>query len=199
MISRKRIMFVLALIAFSVSASFARNILEKKMFYLSSANKQGQALYWVVYLGNFDCKLSRKFPGEPMQQLDASMNLQYISSGYIEGNGYSAKGKVDCLPLMYINSGNGEKLISSDSIDFIYDYGQKVQLLSGESGELIIDVEGDKKLAKKFLMREYKLTDYFGEKILKEGSEETPLAAFSYTKEGLARAVKAQAKLESNQ
>ncbi len=199
MINRKRILFVLSIIAFSVTACFARNILQKKMFYLSSDNKQGQALYWVVYLGNFDCKLTRKFPGEPAQPIDASMNFQYISSGYVEGNGYSAKGKVDCLPTMVINNNNGERQITSDSIDFIYDYGQKVQLLNGETGELIINAEGDKKLAKRFLMREYKLTMYYGEEILKEGSTETPLAAFAYSKEGLARAVKAQAALGKNQ
>lgn len=199
MISRKRILFVFSIIALAVSASFARNILEKKMFYLSSENKQGQALYWVVYLGNYDCKLTRKFPGEQPQQVDASMNFQYISSGYIEGNGYSAKGKIDCLPTMLINNEKGERQITSDSIDFIYDYGQKVQLINGEKGELIINAEGEKKYSKKFLMREYKLTDYFGEKILKEGSTETPLAAFAYSKEGLARAVKAQASVENKQ
>lgn len=199
MLNHKRILFIFSIIAFSFTACFARNILEKKMFYLSSANKQGQALYWVVYLGNYDCKLTRKFPGEAAQPVDASMNFQYISSGYIEGNGYSAKGKIDCLPIMMINNSTGERQITSDSIDFIYDYGQKVQLINGENGELIINAEGDKKLAKKFLMREYKLTDYFGEKILKEGSTETPLAAFAYSKAGLARAIKAQSALENNQ
>lgn len=199
MISRKRIIFVLSIIALSVTASFARNILEKKMFYLNSDNKQGQALYWVIYLGNYDCKLTRKFPGEAPQQIDASMNLQYISSGYIEGNGYSAKGKVDCLPTMFINNANGKRQITSDSIDYIYDYGQKVQMINGESGELIINLEGEEKYSKKFLMREYKLTDYFGEKILKEGSTEVPLSAFSYSKDGLARAIKAQASTQSKQ
>lgn len=157
------------------------------------------AKFWVIYLGNFDCKLNRKFPGEPEQKIDASMNLQYLSSGYIEGNGYSAKGKVDCLPTMWISNEKGERMISSDSIDFIYDYGRKVQMIDGENGTFIINVEGDKRESKKFLMREYKMQMYFGEEILKEGSEETPLAAFAYSKEGLARAQKAQAKLDGNQ
>ncbi|HON09435.1 MAG TPA: hypothetical protein PLE24_01105 [Chitinispirillaceae bacterium] len=190
---------VLSFLLLAVSASYARNILEKKMFYLSNTGKTGMAKFWVIYLGNFDCKLNRKFPGEPEQRIDASMNLQYLSSGYIEGNGYSAKGKVDCLPTMWISNENGERMISSDSIDFVYDYGRKVQLLNGENGAFIINVEGDKKESKKFLMREYKMQMYYGEEILKEGSEETPLAAFAYSKEGLARAQKAQAKLDGNQ
>ena len=102
MINNRRILFVLSIIAFSVTACFARNILQKKIFYLSSDNKQGQAVYWVIYLGNFDCKLTRKFPGESPRSIDASMNFQY-NSVYIEGNGYSAKGKVDCLPTMLIS------------------------------------------------------------------------------------------------
>ena len=189
----------LSFLLLAVSASYARNILEKKMFYLSNIGKTGMAKFWVIYLGNFDCKLNRKFPGEPEQKIDASMNLQYLSSGYIEGNGYSAKGKVDCLPTMWISNEKGERMISSDSIDFIYDYGRKVQMIDGENGTFIINVEGDKRESKKFLMREYKMQMYFGEEILKEGSEETPLAAFAYSKEGLARAQKAQAKLDGNQ
>ena len=188
----------LSFLLLAVSASYARNILEKKMFYLSNTGKTGMAKFWVIYLGNFDCKLNRKFPGEPEQKIDASMNLQYLSSGYIEGNGYSAKGKVDCLPTMWISNEKGERMISSDSIDFIYDYGRKVQMIDGENGTFIINVEGDKRESKKFLMREYKMQMYFGEEILKEGSEETPLAAFAYSKEGLARAQKLR-QMDGNQ
>jgi len=156
MFSRKQILLTLSIVAIAISSGFARNILEKKMFYINNANKQGQALYWVIYLGNYDCKLSRKFPGEPEQKIDASVNFNYLSSGYIEGNGYSSKGKIESLPTMEISSANGQRQITSDSIDFIYDYGQKVQLLNGEIGDLLINIEGDKQPAKKFLMREYK-------------------------------------------
>ena len=190
---------VFSFLLLAVSISYGRNILEKKMFYLSNTGKTGMAKYWVVYLGNFDCKLNRKFPGESEQKIDASMNLQFLSSGYVEGNGYSAKGKVDCLPTMWINNDNGERMISSDSIDFIYDYGRRVQMINGENGTLVINIEGEKKDSKRFLMREYKMTILYGEEILKEGSEETQLAAFAYSKEGLARAQRAQAKIDSNQ
>jgi hypothetical protein len=199
MISRKRIVLALSIIAIAFSSGFARNILEKKMFYMSNTNKQGQALYWVVYLGNYDpCTLTRKFPGEPEKKITASMNFQYLSSGYIEGNGYSEKGKISSLPTMLMVNANGERTITADSIDFIFDYGQKVTLVTGETGEFVIDVEGEKKSTKKFLMREYKLTISDGEKILKEGSVETPLAAFAYSKEGIARAAKAQAAIDAS-
>lgn len=186
---------LLALLAIFVSSGFARNILEKKMYYLSGTNQKGEARYWTIYLGNHDCKVKRKYPGEPEAAIDASINFQYLSSGYIEGNGYSAKGKIDCLPTMKLKNANGEHEVTSDSIDFFFDFGRKVQLLNGESGDFIINVEGTEKVPNRFMMREYKLTTYFGEEILKEGSEETNLRAVSFSKEGLQRAIKAQTSL----
>ncbi|NLW30800.1 MAG: hypothetical protein GXY77_05015 [Fibrobacter sp.] len=195
MVIRRHQIVVLFLLTIFISSGFARNILEKKMYYLTNTNQKGQARFWTIYLGNHDCKVKRKYPGEPEAIIDASINLQYLSSGYIEGNGYSAKGKIDCMPTMKLRNASGERNVTSDSIDFFFDFGRKVQLINGESGDLILDVEGDQKVANRFLMREYKLTEYFGEEILKEGSEETPLRALSFSKEGLERAIKAQTSL----
>jgi hypothetical protein len=125
--------------------------------------------------------------------------LQLLSSGYIEGNGYGAKGKIECLPTMLLSNGQEEKRIVLDSIDYIYDFGRKVRMLTGDTGSLIIDVEGNKVVAKKFLMREYKLTMYYGEEILKEGSQEIPLMGISLTQEGVVRAQKAQAVLATQE
>lgn len=195
MVIRRHQIVVLSLLTIFISSGFARNILEKKMYYLTNTNQKGQARFWTIYLGNHDCKVKRKYPGEPEAIIDASINLQYLSSGYIEGNGYSAKGKIDCMPTMKLRNTSGERNVTSDSIDFFFDFGRKVQLINGENGDLILDVEGDQKAANRFLMREYKLTEYFGEEILKEGSEETPLRALSFSKEGLERAIKAQTSL----
>jgi hypothetical protein len=181
----------------ATSSVFARNILEKKIQYIDSNGKIGQARFWVIFLGNYDVKLTRKFPGESEQQIDASVNYQILSSGYIEGNGYSAKGKIDAKPAMVISNASGERKIDMDSIDFIYDFGGKVALINGETGEFYMDIEGTKKMAKKFLMREYKLTNYYGEEILKEGSTEIPLSALVLTKDGAARAQKAQAAIDT--
>lgn len=195
----RKVLFTLSLVALAVSAGFARNILEKKMYYLNNTNKTSQARFWVVYLGNHDVKLTRNIPGEGNVTVDASVNLQLISSGYVEGNGYGSKGKVDCLPTMMINNGQEEKRIVLDSVDYIYDFGRKVRLLSGETGDLFLDVEGNKVIAKKFLLREYKLTEYYGEQILKEGSQETPIMGISLTQDGMVRGQKAQAALSASQ
>lgn len=188
----RRLLLALSLVVLAFSSTFARSILQKKMYYITNTGKSGEARFWAVYLGNHDCTLTRKNPGESEKKISASVNLQLISSGYVEGNGYGSTGKVDCLPTIAIKTETGEHQIEIDSIDFIFDYGSQVQLISGEKGALIIDVEGDPKSATKFLLREYKLTNYFGEEILKKGSEETPLRAFSFSKGGATRAKKAQ-------
>lgn len=197
MLKRRSLSIILTLIALTaVTSVFARSILEKRIHYLTSDGKPGQARFWAIYLGNHDCTLTRKRPGETEKQIVASMNLQLLSSGYIEGNGYGETGKVQSLPTMHIKIGEAEDQISIDSIEYIYDFGRKVHLNSGRDGDLIINVEGDKKMARKFLMREYKLTKLYGEEILKEGSEETALSAISFSKTGIAKAKAAQAKLQ---
>ncbi|MBN2037784.1 MAG: hypothetical protein JW768_13670 [Chitinispirillaceae bacterium] len=184
-----RIVMLVSLFFFAVTTiSLGRSILERKMFYINAqSGKSGQAKFWVIYLGNHEVTLNRKYPGEEIQPVTGSMNFQLLSSGYIEGNGYSVKGKLSCHPTMRLKNEQGTKKIAIDSIDCIYEHGRKVRLSSGEIGDFIIDVEGLPVVANRFIMREYKLTNYYGEEILKEGSEETRISAISFSKEGLAR------------
>ncbi|MCX7725921.1 MAG: hypothetical protein N2053_03615 [Chitinispirillaceae bacterium] len=196
MLKKLYIFLLTVLVLSAVSYSQTRSILEKKMFYITNTGKTGQARFWAIYLGTHECKLMRKKPGETEKPVNANLNLTLLSSGYVEGNGYSSIGKVQSLPTMEFRNESGEKKITIEDIDFIYDYGRKVQLTSGEKGDFVINVEGEKKIATKFLMREYKLTEYFGEEILKEGAEETALSAIAFSQEGLARAKKAQQEAE---
>ena len=199
MFRRRILFFALFMVSLYTLTPFARSILEKKVYYINNAGKTGEARFWSIYLGNHDCTLMRKSPGQPEKEIVASVNLQFLSSGYIEGNGYGVSGKVQSLPTMEFRDAGGDRKINIDSIDFIYDYGSKVQLKSGARGDFVINVEGDKKIANRFLMREFKLTMYFGEEILKEGAEETSLKAIAFTKDGIARARSAQAQAEKSQ
>lgn len=199
MFRRRTLFFALFVFSLFASTPFARSILEKKVYYINNAGKTGEARFWSIYLGNHDCKLTRKSPGQPDKEIVASMNLQFLSSGYIEGNGYGVTGKVQSLPTMEFRDAGGDRKINIDSIDFIYDYGSKVQLKSGARGDFVINVEGDKKIANRFLMREFKLTMYFGEEILKEGAEETALKAIAFSKNGIAGARSAQAQADKGQ
>ena len=192
----RTVVIALSMVSFIVATPLARSIMEKKIQYLTNTGKPGEARFWAIFLGNHDCKLMRKSPGQAEKEIVASVNLQFLSSGYVEGNGYGVSGKVQSLPTIEIRTPAGQHKITIDSIDFIYDYGSKVSLVGGESGDFVINVEGDQKIANKFLMREYKLTNYFGEEILKEGSDEIALSAIAFSKEGLARAKAAQAKVD---
>ena len=168
----------------------ARSILERKMLYISADNKTGETSYWFVFLGQHDCTLSRKYPGEGTQQVSGAMNLSLLSSGYIEGNGYSPRGKIDCLPTMKLKNEKGERSVTIDSIDCIYEYGQKVRMVNGDTGDFIIDVEGQQKSAKRFVLTTYKMVEIDGEKELKPNGGDTPLYGIAFSKDGLDRVKK---------
>jgi hypothetical protein len=183
---------VVIVISFT-STVFSRSLLGRKMYYATSpAGKTGEAKYWFVYLGQHECTLNRKYPGEEMQQVSGNMNLSLLSSGYIEGSGYSARGKIDCAPVMKIKTDSGEYAIDLDSIDCIFDFGQKARSVSGRTGDFIIDIEGQPKTAKRFLMTEFKMTTSVdGERELKKTGDDIALSAIAFSKEGVARAIKA--------
>ncbi len=188
-----RIVILLGLIFIvAASISFARSILPRRMYFLTSiTNKVGEATHWFVFLGQHECTLNRKFPGEEIQPVTGNVNFSLLSSGYIEGSGYSAKGKLDCMPAMKIKNDNGERVIDLDSIDCIFDYGQKVRTVKGEVGDFIIDVEGQQKIANRFVLTEYKMvTSSDGERELKKTGDDIRLTAIAFSREGIARAQK---------
>jgi hypothetical protein len=191
-LSRMAMLAFVVVIAFA-STGFSRSLLGRRMYYATSpANKTGEAKYWFVYLGQHECTLNRKYPGEEMQQVTGNMNLSLLSSGYIEGSGYSARGKIDCTPVMKIKTDSGEYTIDLDSIDCIFDYGQKVRTAKGQTGDFVIDIEGQPKMANRFLLTEYKMTTSVdGERELKKIGDDIALSAIAFSKEGIARAIKA--------
>jgi hypothetical protein len=190
-ISRMLMLAVLVIIA-AVSTGFSRSLLGRKVYYATSpANKISEAEYWFVYLGQHECTLNRKYPGEEMVQVTGNMNLSLLSSGYIDGTGYSSRGKIDCVPTMKIKTDSVECTLDLDSIDCIFDYGQKVRTVKGLVGELVIDIEGQPKTAKRFLLTEYKMTTSAdGERELKKTGDDIMLSAIAFSKEGIARAIK---------
>ena len=74
--------------AIFVSICLGQSISPKSMFYLNSVtNKTGEALYWRIYLGQPECSLDRKYPGEPMQKITSGIDLNLLSNGYISAPG----------------------------------------------------------------------------------------------------------------
>ncbi len=170
-----------------VSTSTAmRGLLEKKIWYIHQGTT-GEATHWAIYFGDFDCSLIRKYPGEDSLPVDASLNISLLSNGYIEANGYSAKGKIEADVHLAIRRDNKLTQVDMGEVACIYDYGRKIRLKDGTEGEFVLDVETSPFEARKMMLRKYKFEEVWGEKVLKEDAENTDLilSAAAFTKEGL--------------
>jgi hypothetical protein len=167
----------------------SRTLLEKTLYYVSQG-KIGQCKYWSLHLGRHDVVLRRKFPGEDTIDLQASMNLALISSGYISGNGYSAKGKVDCLTGFFFADEDTSFSLPLDSIEYAYQNLNMVKTNRGAVGYLRVDVEGKLVRPKSLLLTIYKMVDHYGEKVLRK-SADINISAFAHTKEGIRKALAA--------
>jgi hypothetical protein len=194
-----------AFVMFAAVGAFAqgtKGFIPKKAWYVDTDKKIFEAVdrsiqkgddwgYWRIYLGDYDVKLKRNIAGEGQITVDAGMNFQLFSAGFIEGNGHSAKGKMQSLPGMRIvaDGGQGEEF-KIDAVDYIYDYGTKVVLKDGRRGNFMIGGENGELLeVKRFQLSVYtKIKGRFGEEELKETKDRLPIIGISFTKEGAARA-----------
>lgn len=173
----------------------SRTFLEKQLFYVSKG-KIGKCKYWSLHMGAHDCTVRRKFPGEDTVSVEATFNFDLISSGYVSGSGYSERGKLDCLTSFYLLQGDSSMKIDIDSIDYAFDYCGKAVLTTGEKGDLRIDGEGTFLRPKKCLLRIFHMVDYYGEKVLRPKTD-VKISAFSFSKEGIKRALAAEKKLKA--
>jgi hypothetical protein len=114
-----------------------------------------------------------------------------LSSGYIEGNGYSEKGRITAKGKLVTGSDSAAtRPLMLDSLDYVYANGAKVKPISAGEGGLFIDVDGVKLELKGLQLRIYNLVNEYGADVLKNPTEKT-ITAFSFTKEGAQRALKA--------
>jgi hypothetical protein len=181
---------VAVLIAGLAFAQGQRSIMERKAWYVDGDGKVHEMLYWRIFMGDYDnVKLKRTFPGHGQIEVSAGMNFQFLSSGYIEGNGASVRGKIQSLPGMRIRAGGDAQEIKLEDIDYIYDYGTRVATKDGRKGEFLINAEGTLLEVKRFQLTEYKLlTGSFGEPELKDVKDRVPIIGLSFTKEGAQKA-----------
>ena len=191
---KSKLVFWCSLFLVISSAIDARSILEKKMYYIKD-NKIGVCKFWSLYLGNHQISLMKKFPGEQLAPLETSLNLSLVSSGYIEGHGFSDRGKVESGADFYFKPATGDSgraVPVIDSIDFVAQYGDVTRLVNGEKGILMLDVEGSEPIyPKSFKLRIYKMVNEYGAESLRTKAE-IPISGFSFTKAGIQRALKAR-------
>jgi hypothetical protein len=172
------------LIAMAIAVN-AKSLMEKKLLYVADG-KISEAKFWRIHMGSFDCTLSRKVPGEGIQPLKATMNLALLSSGYIEGSGYTEKlGRIECMAYFALNNNGTITKLDVDSIEYVVrDNGIKAKRINGEEGDLIINIESGDQVTPKVL--EMKYFNYYNKE---EGTLREPkdvvITGFAYSKEAV--------------
>jgi hypothetical protein len=190
----KRLLVVaMAAIFCMCGAASAKSLLEKSIYFINPANgKTDSSKYWKIYIGSFpSITLVRKFPGEDSLPVNSDLNLTVLSSGYVEGYGYTKKGRVDCLASFVIDTGAGAIKLPVDSIEFVFAGGEKVKPKNMKVCDLAIDVEGNKVPGiQKLMLTKYKLVIDVDERNLKPLGD-VNITLFAFSKSTLAAAQKA--------
>jgi hypothetical protein len=183
------------LFALSAVPSFAqgqRGMIERNAWYVGADGRIAQVQYWRVFLGDFnDVTLRRTFHGAGEIDVQAGMNFQLFSSGHVEGNGASARGRVQALPRMRITVDGQGSFIRIDEIDYIFDYGTKVVLKDGRRGDFAFELnpEGTVMVPRRFQLSNFVMsTGRFGEPELTPQLNLVPIVAIAFSQEAARRA-----------
>lgn len=198
---RKKVVISLSLVLFLLSGYASaqlwkfqsRSLLPRDIYIITKDNSIETAKYWSLHLGNIECTLQEKFPGEGMVEFPASINMALLSSFYIEGSGYSEKkGKTKTDGLFVVMEGDSLKKLDLEEIDYVYLWGEKVKLKDEDKErDLFLVPEGmiSKHNVKKMRANFYKKKQ---EESLEPAADHQHVKGFSFTKEGALRALKAQ-------
>ncbi|MDD5673429.1 MAG: hypothetical protein PHC61_04655 [Chitinivibrionales bacterium] len=138
-----------------ISPSAARALLQKQITYVADG-KTGDCKYWTLFLGNFPISMTRNFPGDSAVSLKVDMNYMLVSSGFVEGNGYSSKGRIDSKGHLYIvPADNNKRELAFDEIASIRDDGQTVETKKGEKGALLLVADDNELKINQLLLRKF--------------------------------------------
>lgn len=185
----KKIMIILAVL-FAFTAVFSqddlkqRAMMKKTIYYTDGNGKVGSADYWQLQLGTFDVQVGRKYPGEGIVKIDGSVNVSFMSGGYLEGNGFGTRGKLTTEANFAVKRDGKYETISPDSIDFVFYGASKVKLKgANDTEDLFVFIEDAYNTyeAKKFVLAVYVMNKQFGEL---DFSHDVNPTAISFTQEG---------------
>jgi hypothetical protein len=169
----------------------AKSLLEKKIFFLNQAGKADSSVYWKIFLGSYQATLERKFPGEDTMPVNTDLNLTLLSSGYIEGYGYTRKGRVDCMGMFMTDSSGTIQKVPTDSMEFMIHEATQAKIKGKSMVKVFVDLEGTKiTLSKPLTLTKYKLVVVDEERNLKPAGDEA-VTFFAFSKPALLIAQKA--------
>lgn len=182
------------IVLFSVTVTQARALLEKPLFFVQAEDgKIGTCKYWVIVLGTYPLQVARKFPGEDTTKINVDLKYQMVSSGYVEGNGYCSKGKIESQGSLMIKTDAATNNLSFDSLSYVAEYGDMVKTKKGDTGKLMINAEGSQVEVSQLLLRKFRLEVDMGDTSLKLDGD-VSISAFAFAKEKIAEAVAAMKK-----
>ncbi len=188
------LLMITAAVLCCASAAGAKSLLEKSIYFINpKTGKIDSTKYWKIFIGKYQSiTLVRKFAGEDSLPVNCDLNLTIMSSGYIEGYGYTRKGRVDCMASFVIDTGSGAIKLPVDSIEYMFAGGAKVKPRGMRVADAAIDVEGNKITGvKEMTLTKYKLVVDADERDLKPlGDFEVDF--FGFSRSALAAAQKAQ-------
>ncbi len=177
----------------NVSAQYGqystRSLLEKRVYYVANG-KIGSAKYWSLPVGKFDCTLRRYFAGEDTVSVNAAVNFALLSSGYIEGRGYGDRGKTSAEAVFAILDGDTLKELDLEDIDYVYQNGGMIKPRKSAACPLIMKCEVNQLTIRRMQIMIWSYDKKFHE--LKHFKDINGVTAFSFTKEGAYRALKAR-------
>ncbi len=194
----KKIVFIAFAVLIAAGSISAKSLLEKSIyFYNPTTNKLDSAKYWKVFLGSYSTTLERKFPGEEPMKVTTDINYTLLSSGYVEGYGYSRKGRIDCEAAIVADSGSAAKKISLDSVDYIFNNGQSLKMKNGGVLSFFLDAEGNLiTIHKKLMLTKYRLQIVDEDRNLKPAGDAV-VTFFAFTKSAFPEAQKADKAAEA--
>jgi hypothetical protein len=191
----RTVIAAIAITACAVSAQYgqysSRSLLHKKIFFLDENGKSDTCGYWALFLGTFPLQYAKTYPGEGEIKLKAEINYSFLSSMYIEGKGYSNRGKVEAAAEFAVAgtdavAGGSVVTIEPGAIDFVCNGGQKIKTHDGVVTDLILFGEKTPLTINRLILRKFYYNTEYSE--LKY-QDDAIVEAFSFTKEGLQRAI----------
>ena len=194
----KKVIFIAVAIFLAAGSVSAKSLLEKPIFFFNpDINKIDSAKYWKVFVGSYSGTLERKFPGLDSMKVTCDLNLTLLSSGYVEGYGYTNKGRVDCEAAIMAEGGNESRKVALDSVEYVFNNGQSMKIKNGPVVNLALDVEGTKiTIHKKMTLTKYRLQIVDEDRNLKPAGD-VVVTWFAFSKSAAAAAQKADKAAET--
>jgi hypothetical protein len=188
----KKLVIIACALCMCAGSVSAKSLLEKKIFFFNQAGKVDSSVYWTIFLGSYPATLERKFPGEDSTPVNTDLNLTLVSSGYIEGYGYTRKGRVDCMGGFMTDSSGTISKAAVDSIDFMINNATQAKIKAKGVVKVFVDLEGNKiTLSKPLTLKKFKLVVVEDDRNLKPAGDET-VTFFAFSKPALFAAQKAE-------